>query len=173
MDNTAESWRYIPSGTGTPLSELSRLRFVVGVFDSWPQLRQGVRDARARGLVLEDVNCIAFERVLRGHAIGDKPLILEELAYRASPELIVCTRGPLANHLREQLRSGAGSLKQALGRWLIPRHAAHFAEAVQAGRILLWLRVANDDDERRAYQCLLAQSSNSVGVHDLPPPDSR
>jgi hypothetical protein len=27
--------------------------------------------------------------------------------------------------------------------------------------------LANADDERRAYQCLFATSSNAVGVHDL------
>ena len=61
----------------------------------------------------------------------------------------------------------ASSLKDALGLWLIPRHAAHFEDAVLAPRILLWIRVGDADDERLAYKCLLVHSSNSVGVHDL------
>jgi hypothetical protein len=82
---------------------------------------------------------------------------------------MACTSGPLADCLMERLSSGAQSLKDALGHWLIPRHAAHFHDAVEAGKILLWICVVLADEERRAYQSLLACSSNSVGVHDLMP----
>jgi len=47
---------------------------------------------------------------------------------------------------------------KALSQWIIPRHAEHFAAALHDDRILLWLRVVNDEDERAAYRCLLAQS---------------
>jgi hypothetical protein len=76
-------------------------------------------------------------------------------------------KGPLADRFAERLRAGARTLEEALRHWLIPRHAAHFEDAVKAGKILLWIRVANADEERNAYQILLATSSNSVGVHDL------
>ena len=33
--------------------------------------------------------------------------------------------------------------------------------------MILWVQLFDNDDERRAYQSLLARSSNSVGVHDL------
>jgi hypothetical protein len=55
----------------------------------------------------------------------------------------------------------------ALNHPLIPRHAAHLQAAVEHGRILLWVQLFDNDDERRAYQSLLARSCNSVGVHDL------
>ena len=96
-----------------------------------------------------------------------EPVAVQALPFPGSCELIACTSGPLANCLMERLESGAPSLKHALGLWLIPRHAAHFQDAIQEGQILLWIRVADADDERRAYQSLLAHSSNSVGVHDL------
>ena len=75
--------------------------------------------------------------------------------------------GPLADGLMERLRSGATSLKDALGPWLIPRHASQFDNAIRAGKILLWIRLADEDDEPRACQSLLAHSSDLVGVHDL------
>jgi hypothetical protein len=53
-----------------------------------------------------------------------------------------------------RLCAGAGSLKHALGHWLIARHAARFESVVKAGQILFWTQVVNDDDERRAYRCL-------------------
>ena len=94
-------------------------------------------------------------------------VVVRALPFASSPEPIACTSGPLANCLTERLASGAPSLSHALGLWLIPRHAAHFEVTVQTGRILLWIRVADADDERQAYQTFLARSSNSVGVHDL------
>lgn len=58
-------------------------------------------------------------------------------------------------------------MKVALTHWLIQRHAAQLQEAVEAGRIILWVQLFDNESERRAYRSLLARSSNSVGVHDL------
>jgi hypothetical protein len=99
-------------------------------------------------------------------APSQERVTLQALVFSDSSELTVCTAGPLGDCLT-RLHSGARTLKEALGDWLIPRHAAHFENAVKAGKILLWIRVADADQERRAYQTLLASSSNSVGVHDL------
>ena len=155
-----------------PLTEQPKLRFAVGMFNSWAQLCDALRDLRARGLVLDSFNCLALERVFVGKAIiapYQKPIAVEVLPFPESPESMACTSGPLADCLMERLSSGAQSLKDALGHWLIPRHAAHFHDAVEAGKILFWIRVVHADQERRAYQSLLARSSNSVGVHDLMP----
>jgi hypothetical protein len=152
------------------LAEESKLRFAVGAFDAWSQLGEALRDARVRDLVLESFNCIALERVFTGTTIvapTQVRLALQALPFSGTSELIVCTSGPLAECLLERLHSGAESLTAALGHWLIPRHAAYFEDAVKLGKILLWIRVSNADEERRAYQSLLAHSSNSVGVHDL------
>jgi hypothetical protein len=92
---------------------------------------------------------------------------LEVLPFLDSAELIACTSGPLADCLRARLHSGAHTLKDALAHWLISRHADYFEGAVKRGKILLWIRVAGPDEERLAYQTLLASSSNSVGFHDL------
>jgi hypothetical protein len=150
--------------------EQSKLRFAVGIFDTWPRVRDALRDARERGLVLDTFNCIAFERVFAGKIImapSQKPVALQTLPFLEDTEPIACTSGPLADCLSERLRAGARTLKEALGYWLIPRHAGHFEDAVKAGKILLWIPVADADKERDAYQILLATSSNSVGVHDL------
>ena len=89
------------------------------------------------------------------------------LAFPGNREPIGCTSGPLAHCLTERINASAVSLKEALGAWLVPRHAAHFQDVVEDGRILLWVRLISIEDERRAYRCLLRNSSNSVGVHDL------
>jgi hypothetical protein len=153
-----------------PLAEQPTLRFAVGTFDAWPQLREGLRDAQDRGLILDSFSCIALERVFTGQTLAapsPERVTVQALPFPNSAELIACTSGPLAECLIERLNSGARTLREALGYWLVPRHAAHFEDTVQAGNILLWIRIADADEERRAYQSLLASSSNSVGVHDL------
>ena len=161
---------------GTAVAEYPDLRFAVGTFDSWTQLRNVLHDVRLRGLALDSFNCLALERIFAGKTIvapSKERVSVQSLGFPGSREAICCTSGPLADCLAERLRSGALSLKDALGLWLVPRHAAHFQKAVEGGKILLWIRLTDADDERRAYQSLLAHSSNSVGVHDLvalPPP---
>ena len=170
VEKTTQPFVSFPSHAGLPLTEQPKLRFAVGTFDSWSQVREALRDLRARGLILDRFNCLALERLFPGKTIiapDHEPVAVQTLQFPSSSERIACTSGPLANCLMERLASGAPNLKHALGLWLIPRHAAHFQDAVQEGRILLWIRVADADDERRAYQGLLAHSSNSVGVHDL------
>jgi hypothetical protein len=158
------------------LTESPKLRFAVGTFDTWPQVRDALRDLRARGLVLDSFNCLALERVFAGQTIlapDQKPVAVEVLPFADGSEAIACTSGPLADRLTERISSGAQSLKDAFGRWLIPRHAAHFHDTVLAGKVVFWIRVTEAEDERRACQTLLACSSDSVGVHDLMLPGER
>jgi hypothetical protein len=151
------------------LADWPNLRFAVGTFDSWQQLRNALYDLRLRGLVLDSLNCLAARRVFAGKLIARSRelVVIEELAFPDNGELLGCTSGPLADCLADRLGSGARSLKDALASWLLPRHAGHFQRVVEDGKILLWIRLADGDDERQAYQCLFAHSSNAVGVHDL------
>jgi hypothetical protein len=150
--------------------EHANLRFVVGIFDGWEQLREALRDIQGRGLVLDSFNCIALQRVFAGKIIkapDQASIAIRAIPFSGSPEPIACTSGPLADCLMERAQSGVGNFRDALGLWLILRHAIHFEKAVLAGKILLWIRVADADDERRAQQSLLALSSNTIGVHDF------
>jgi hypothetical protein len=153
-----------------PVIQETKLRFAVGTFDSWPQVHSALGDARDRGLALDSGSYLALERVFGGKVVvapAQRTLVIEALPFPAEAALIACTSGPLAECLAGRLRSDARSLNDALGHWLIPRHASHFAQAVQAGKIMLWLPISDADDERHAYASLLAHSSDLVGVHDL------
>jgi hypothetical protein len=152
------------------VAEKTKLRFAVGTFDTWPQVREALRDGRMRGLASDGFNCLGLERIFTGTVIlapNGERVTIEPMPFPGNAELIACTSGVLADRLTARLDSGAGSLKEALGHWLIPRHAARFEDTVQAGKILFWMQLADSDDERRAYQCLLTHSSDAVGVHDL------
>jgi hypothetical protein len=163
------------SNAGTTLADQSHLRFAVGTFTTWQRLGDMLQGKHLPGFAHDSFNCLALERVFSGKtivALSQEPVHIQRLAFPHNAEPIGCTSGPLADCLAERLRSGAPSLKDALGFWLVPRHAAHFDEAVEGGSILLWIRLANAEDERRACHSLLANSSNSVGVHDLVGPIS-
>ena len=153
VEKTTEPFVNFPSHAGLPLTEQPKLRFAVGTFDSWSQVREALRDLRVRGLVLDSFNCLGLKRLFSDKTImapNQEPVAVQVLPFPVSSEPIACTSGPLANGLMARLGAGAPSLKHAFGRWLIPRHAAHFQDAAQAGKILLWIRVADAYDERRA-----------------------
>jgi len=152
------------------LADLTKLRFAVGTFDGWSPLQEALRDARDRGIHFDNLSCLALERLFAGKTIlvpRQKPLVIETLPFPNNPRLVACTSGRLATCLLQRLRLGAGSLKDALGHWLIPRHATHFENAVEAGKIVPWIQVADAHDERRTCEWLLARSSDSVNVHDF------
>jgi hypothetical protein len=145
-------------------------RFAVAAFDTWSGVNTTLQDLRSSGSTLGDLDCLGLHRVLaqRGELTASKPSMrLRELPFQKSPQLISCTSGPVAERLAWRLALGAPTLQSALSHWLIPRHAAHLQAAVEDGRIILWVQLFDNDDERRAYQSLLARSCNSVGVHDL------
>jgi len=155
-----------------PLAQESKLRFAVGTFDNWPQLREALLDARARALVLDSFNCLALRKVFKGKSIlapSRERVGVQALPFSNDSGEIACTSGPLADHLTDRFRSGASSLGEALEHSLVSRHAGHLVDAVRAGKITFWIRITNAYDELRAYQTLLANSSDSVGVHDLVP----
>src|SRR5450631_885260 len=129
---------------GNALYESSNLRFAVGVFDSWQQLHHAIDDLAVRGLEADSFNCLALQRVLAGKTIvgaSPEPVRIQILAFPGNREPVGCTSGPLANSLAERINASAASLKEALGAWLVPRHAAHFQDVVEDGRILLWVRL--------------------------------
>jgi hypothetical protein len=147
----------------------STLRFAVAAYDAWSGVNTTLHDLSAAGSRVNDLNCLGLHRVLAagGFSAADQVPHLHGLPFEKSPELISCTLGPVAERLAWRLALGAPSLQAALTHWLIPRHAAQLQNAVHAGKIVLWVQLFDNDDERRAYQSLLARSSNSVGVHDL------
>ena len=146
------------------------LRFAVAVFDRWDAVNTAARDLGSGGTPLQNISCLGLHRVLaRRTDVGfnSHSYALRDLPFPSEPELICCTVGSVAEHLARRLNLGAQTLQDALARWLIERHAAQLVQAIQGGKINVWVQLFDNDDERRAYQSLLAQSSNSVSVHDL------
>jgi hypothetical protein len=145
------------------------LRYAVATFDTWDGLLSALQHLDVDALQTEVFSCLGLQRVFAGDAaIGGLPAIaIEKLPFPESVQPICCTAGRLAQRLLERLHAGAPTLEAALGHWLIARHAAELRDAVEHGRIVLWIQLFDSEDEHRAYRSLLARSSSSVGVHDI------
>lgn len=145
------------------------LRFAVATFDTWGGLRSTLQSLMLDGLDRAAISLLGQRQVLVDAPTDDVLLAFEpyELQFPGNREPICCTRGLLAERLAGQLQAGAITLKSALSRWLIPRHAAEIENAVELGRIVLWIQLFDNEGEHRAYRRLLAGTSHSVGVHDL------
>ena len=152
------------------VTEPQPLRFAVGAFHSWDGVAGALQDLSSAGTAAGRFNYLGLRNVLAGATpalAAGTHFPLRELPFPGNAGLISCTPGLLADRLSGRLGVGAPTLKAALGRWLIPRHAAHLEDRVEDGKITLWVQLFDSEDERRAYQSLLSRSSSSVGVHDL------
>jgi hypothetical protein len=145
-------------------------RFAVAAFDTWSGAHRALADLSNGTGALNNISCLGLQRVLLTALNESHPLTTAapcELAFPGNAQLIGCTTGPVADRLADRLQSGDQTLQAALSRWLIPRHAAHLQEVVERSKIVVWVQIFDNAEEQRAYQSLLAKSSNSVGVHDL------
>jgi hypothetical protein len=145
------------------------LRFAVATFDTGTDLRNALQSLRSDGLSDDTFNFLSLEEALADATLHT--LVAGAagrlLYFPGQHRPISCTAGPLADRLVDRLLADAPTLKAALGHWLIPRHAQQVQDAVEQGKIVLWVRLLDSKDEPLAYRSLLACSSHSVGVHDL------
>jgi len=141
----------------------SMLRFAVAAFDTWADAQKVVQELRSGSKPLSQISYLGWRDVLIG---GPAPSFCD-LPFAGSAAPIACSSGAIAERLSTKLTAGASSLQGALTGWLIPRHAAQLQRAVEQGKIVVWVALVDQDDERRAYRTLLAARCNPVGVHDL------
>ena len=169
MDDAAKTQGVQPTKQADKLvPEQPTLRFAVGIFDTWADAHATMRELTAAGMAESNFNFLGLHRVLsEGLARHDDPRLLRDLPFPGNADLTSATDGPLAVCLAARLRAGKETVMTALAHWLIPRHAKQLQDAAAAGKVILWVQVFDNDQERRAYRSLLARSSNSVGVHDI------
>ncbi len=147
----------------------SNSRFAVATFETWGGLQKALSELQDKGLTADTFSCLGLRRLFanKPSTLADQLCDDHELEFANNAEAVCCTRGILADYLLSRLTAGAPTLGSALGHWLIPRHANDIQRAVLAGQIVFWVQLFDNADERCAYDALLANSSQSVGVHDL------
>lgn len=141
-------------------------RFAVASFGGWDPVRNVLSELHSRGIENATVTFLGLDSVLSNCLAAVKsPPELVRLALKERGEPVVCSSGALAMGLT--IQDGAATLRQALARWLLPRHAARIADAVGARQILVWVQVGNPQAEPDICECLLMHSPSPVDVHDL------
>jgi hypothetical protein len=171
MGQTEEPSRPCVSHVVDPrlIKNSTTLRFAVATFDTWDSLSATVENLESDGIHMEAICLLGLAGVLgcaRAHA-NLPAATYRNLPFPDSHPLICCTTGLLAERFACRLEGGARTLKASLGNWLIPRHAGQIEDAVNQGKIVLWVHLIDAADEPLAYRSLLAGSSHSVGVHDF------
>lgn len=64
-------------------------------------------------------------------------------------------------------------LRVSLERWLLPLHACFLADAVGAGRVLVWVEITSFDQECGICLGMLKSSGRTVQIHDFDEPEGR
>jgi hypothetical protein len=142
-------------------------RFAVGTFNGWDDACEALRDLRVAGVDPETFSFLGLRTRMTGARKHNLKLRLCELTPTTAGERVCCTAGLLADRLAERVNDGAASLQEALGLWLVSRHAARVQEAVEGGCLMLWIQLIDARDERRACTILLTHCLSAVEVHDL------
>lgn len=152
-----------PVARGARVSEQPSFRFAVATFEAWLDARMAAEALQLGPRALTRVSYLALHDVLA----REPTLTICALPFPGAAPCIACSVGPIAARLLAKLETGAPTLQAALGTWLIPRHAAQLQSCVEKGKIVLWVQLVDNEDERSAYRTLLAAGCKSVGVHDL------
>lgn len=69
-------------------------------------------------------------------------------------------------------RRSHGDIQTALEGWLLPMHARFLADAIEAGRVLVWARIESLEEECGVCLCMLKHSGRTVQIHDFNERDS-
>lgn len=175
------------------------VREAVAVFRDVVALEAAVEDLRAAGFRADDLSLLAGQdaverelghRYARVQELEDEPaaprtayVSLKGLADREDavgssmtvlPTLlgagtVVATAGALAAAVVGTAMAGA-AIGTALTHFMDRRHADALQEQLEAGGILLWVRTADADRERRAVEILTRHAAEDVHVHAIPAP---
>ena len=96
--------------------------------------------------------------------------VLRYVGATAAIGAIVVSGGALAAAIAAAvLAGGAGGLiGSILAKWVGDHHAQYLQEQMDHGGLLLWVRVWDAEDERRAVEILRKHSERDAHVHALP-----
>jgi hypothetical protein len=170
------------------------------VFHDVSDLDAAVEELREAGFDKADISLLASEhsvekklghRYERVEELEDEPEV-PRVAYRTRSSLgesddmivgsltylpavvaagvVVASAGVVAAAVTGTAIAGA-LIGTVLTRWLDKSHAEHLQEQLDHGGLLLWVRTADENAERRALHILTQHSAHDVHIHDLPTED--
>ena len=97
---------------------------------------------------------------------GLKPDSLDELFFLEG-DAVRCSGTAVRGLLSSQTVAGAGNLREALLRWMLPVHVDRLTAYLAAGNLLIWIPIAAPEQECALCLGLLRNSRNAVQIHDF------
>ena len=97
---------------------------------------------------------------------GLKPDSLDELFFLEG-DAVRCSGTAVRGLLSSQTVAGAGNLREALLRWMLPVHVDRLTAYLAAGNLLIWIPIAEPEQECTVCLGLLRNSRNAVQIHDF------
>jgi hypothetical protein len=97
---------------------------------------------------------------------GLKPDSLDELFFLEG-DAVRCSGTAVRGLLSSQTVAGAGNLREALLRWMLPAHVDRLTAYLAAGNLLIWIPIAEPEQECTVCLGLLRNSRNAVQIHDF------
>jgi len=155
-------------------------REAVASFATRAEFRDAVARLLAAGFVPSDLSVLASHDSLEvaGHVAGYPSGpggslfagLTDEVNFLAPATvagLVIVSGGPIAAAIAGLVGAGLGgvAIKEVLDRYTANRHSAEFTAALQAGAVLLWVRVADPDLEAVAARLLEEAGGRHVHVH--------
>ena len=140
-------------------------RFAIGsLTDTWAFAR--IRDGLA--MDVSDIGVMgAFRHWPRNFGTeGLKPDSLDELFFLEG-DAVRCSGTAVRGLLSSQTDAGAGNLREALLRWMLPAHVDRLTAYLAAGNLLIWIPIAAPEQECAVCLGLLRNSRNTVQIHDF------
>ena len=97
---------------------------------------------------------------------GLKSDSLDELFFLEG-DAVRCSGTAVRGLLSSQTVAGAGNLREALLRWMLPAHVDRLTAYLAAGNLLIWIPIAGPEQECTVCLGLLRNSRNAVQIHDF------
>jgi hypothetical protein len=155
---------------------LSVAREAVASFATHDQFRDAVRRLLAAGFAPSDLSVLASHDSIEVAGIPAKPGanllagLTDEVNFLAPLTLagfVLVSGGPVAAAIAALVGAGLGgaAIKEVLDRYTANRHGAEFAAALEAGAVLLWVRVADTELEATAARLLDEAGGRHVHVN--------
>jgi hypothetical protein len=167
-----------------PTESFPIVREAVASFADREHLQAAVAELRAVGFEPSDLSVLAAHESLdvAGRLADDpkeeRPWLPAGLADEIKwvgpltvAGIVLLSGGPVAAGIAALVAAGLGgaALKEVLDRYTAGHHSEHFAAALAAGAVLLWVRCEDNDRELQATRILAAAGGRNVHVHGRSP----
>ena len=148
-------------------------REVVGVLKTRAAFEAAIAALESAGIGADNLSVLSSHESIAAAGEEGKPwrdvltAMVGEVKYEGplvASGLIVLAGGPTAVAIAGIIGAAVGgvALKELLDEVSAKPHTEDFARAVEAGSIILWVRVEDDDSENRATEILVAEGAENV-----------